>query len=86
MKYAVQLTRSARKDVLALEDPLYSRISEAINALEENPRPEKARKLRGREKAWRIRVGDHRVIYEVDDDSHAITIYTVKHRREVYRG
>ena len=36
MKYAVQLTRSARKDVLALEDPLYSRISEAINALEEN--------------------------------------------------
>ena len=61
MKYAVQLTRSARKDVLALEDPLYSRISEAINALEENPRPEKARKLRGREKAWRIRVGDREI-------------------------
>ena len=50
-----------------------------------NPRPPGVIKLRGAENEWRIRVGDYRIIYEIDDDKRLIAILRIRHRREVYR-
>ncbi|HXW01074.1 MAG TPA: type II toxin-antitoxin system RelE/ParE family toxin [Anaerolineae bacterium] len=49
-----------------------------------DPRPSGVTKLRGTENEWRIRVGDYRVIYEIDDDKHVVTILRIRHRREAY--
>ena len=56
----------------------------AIDELAENPRPRNSRKLRGKE-GWRIRVGDYRVIYEIDDEAQEVLVLDVGHRRDVYR-
>ena len=57
----------------------------SIDALVSNPRPVGCRKLYGSENAYRIRIGDYRVIYTVDDDVLVVAIERVRHRREVYR-
>ncbi len=85
MKYAVDLTRSAKKDVLNLDDAAYERTRRAISALCHNPRPTDDRKLKGREDAWRIRIGDYRIVYVVDDAQRTVSVFRVKHRREAYR-
>lgn len=57
----------------------------AAETLADNPRPDGCRKLQGSENAFRIRVGDYRVIYTVDDAVLIAAIERVRHRREVYR-
>lgn len=61
-----------------------SQIDHAIEELAELPRPTSVKKLAGG-KGWRIRIGDYRVIYDIDDTARTITIGRVMHRREVYR-
>ncbi|MBI3075552.1 MAG: type II toxin-antitoxin system RelE/ParE family toxin [Deltaproteobacteria bacterium] len=56
-----------------------------IEALAENPRPPGCRKITGSENDWRIRIGDYRVIYEIDEKERAVKIMRVRPRREVYR-
>jgi mRNA interferase RelE/StbE len=51
--------------------------------LEQDPRPPGCKKLKGRD-AWRIRIGDYRVIYEINDGHLIVTVITIGHRREVY--
>jgi len=53
--------------------------------LAENPKPPGCRKLIGAENDWRIRVGDYRLIYEIDDAALVVRIWRIRHRREVYR-
>lgn len=61
------------------------RFFDAIEALEENPRPSGCVKLAGDENLYRIRVGDYRIVYEIRDSVLIVTIIKVRHRREVYR-
>jgi mRNA interferase RelE/StbE len=68
-----------------LPRPLLERINEHIQALREEPRPPGMRKLQGQRRGWRIRVGDYRVIYLIDDEAQVVTIVRVRHRRDVYR-
>ncbi|MFL6237458.1 MAG: type II toxin-antitoxin system RelE family toxin [Thermoanaerobaculia bacterium] len=77
--------RSARKEIERLDEPLVSRIFQNIEDLAENPRPAGCRKLIGREDLWRLRVGDYRVVYTIDDSAKSVDIIAVRHRREVYR-
>ena len=63
----------------------FHRIIPQIRALAENPRPLGCRKLTGSKNDWRIRVGDCRVLYEIDEKARAVRIMRVRHRREVYR-
>ncbi|MGO8836362.1 MAG: type II toxin-antitoxin system RelE family toxin [Limisphaerales bacterium] len=65
-------------------DEITNRILARLSALETNPRPADVKKLKGRD-AWRIRVSDYRVIYEIHDHALQIIVITVGHRREVYR-
>lgn len=83
--YEVFLERRAERDLKRLEAKEFRRIISEIKALAENPRPAGCRKIAGSESDWRIRVGDYRVIYEVDEHAEAVRVMRVRHRREVYR-
>ncbi|MBI3851772.1 MAG: type II toxin-antitoxin system RelE/ParE family toxin [Verrucomicrobia bacterium] len=84
MKYGVILPKSVQKELDHLPDDIESRVLARLDALESNPRPPDVKKLKGRS-AWRIRVGDYRVIYEIHDRAQQILIVTVGNRRDVYR-
>jgi mRNA interferase RelE/StbE len=84
MKYRVILPRSVQKKLDRLPDDVVKRILSRLGELETNPRPTDVKKLKGRN-AWRIRIGDYRVIYEIHDRELQILVITVGHRREVYR-
>jgi len=84
MSYAVFILRRAQKELARLPVEAYERLKEAIESLGEEPRPMGSQKLTGRE-GWRIRVGDYRVIYEIDDAEQVVTVLHVGHRRDVYR-
>ncbi len=84
MIYTVFIRKSAQKSIARLASSLQDRIFHTIRELASNPRPVGVKKLAGRE-AWRIRIGDYRVIYEIYDDRRMIIVIVVGHRREVYR-
>jgi len=83
--YSIVFARSARRELEKLRDPLSSRVLKRIEALEGNPRPSGCRKLEGAENLWRVRVGDHRVIYAIDDRTGMVDIIAIRHRRDAYR-
>lgn len=82
--YAIEVTRSAAKELRKLEKGEGKLIAKAIYGLASNPRPTGVKKLVG-QKAWRLRVSDYRVIYEIYDSKVLVIILKVAHRREVYR-
>jgi mRNA interferase RelE/StbE len=84
MAYTLSILRRTQKEIADLPAHVRTQIRAGIAALMDDPRPPGCRKLTGRE-GWRIRVGDYRVIYEVDDASLSITVLHVGHRRDVYR-
>jgi mRNA interferase RelE/StbE len=82
--YALFILPRVKKELAQIPERDFERIRDAIRALAETPRPPGFLKLSGGE-GWRIRVGDLRVIYEIDDKSKTITVQHVGHRRDVYR-
>lgn len=82
--YRVEVQRSAERDLDRLSTTLFGRISARLIALAEEPRPPGAEKLAGLE-AFRIRVGDYRVVYEVDDAARVVVVTRIRHRGDVYR-
>lgn len=84
MKYTVLIERYALKQILKLDKQVIPVIKTAIASLAENPRPYGCKKLKG-EEAYRIRVGNYRIIYEIDDDVILVTVVSVGHRKEVYK-
>ena len=83
--YRVFLERAAEKDLKQLSAQLHDRVMAAIQKLARNPRPSGCRKLTGSDNDWRVRVGDHRIVYEINDKAQIILVNHVRHRREVYR-
>ena len=84
MPYQIIIERTARKDIQKINQPDQVRIIQSIGLLADEPRPDGCKKLKGRE-AWRIRVGNYRVIYEIQDNLLIIIVITVGHRRDVYK-
>ncbi len=84
MKYQVQILHTAEKEMDKLLTPIHTRISRKILSLESNPRPRGAKKLSGREE-YRLRLGEYRILYTINDRDGIITVFAVGHRREVYR-
>jgi mRNA interferase RelE/StbE len=82
--YSLFILRRAQKELAELPPEAFERIRESIRALSDSPRPPGCLKLTARE-GWRIRVGDYRVIYEIDDEQRVVTVLHVGHRRDVYR-
>jgi len=84
MTYAVSVLRRVQRELENLPPDVYGRIARALRSLAEDPRPPGCQKL-GRRDGWRIRVGNYRVLYDIDDAAHAVMIVHVGHRRDVYR-
>ena len=84
-QYAVSFRRSAEKDLHRLDATVQRRVMKAVESLADSPRPSGCKKLQGSEDTYRIRVGDYRVIYSVDDSILIVAIERIRHRREVYR-
>lgn len=84
MSYQVLIKRSAEKELDALPKSMRERIVRRLLSLEEDPRPPGSKKLQG-EESYRLRVGDYRALYTIDDQTRIVTVYAVGHRREVYR-
>ena len=84
MRYRVILPKSVQKELDRLPDTVANRVLTRLAGLETNTRPADVKKLKGRD-AWRIRIGDYRVIYEINDRALQIIVITVAHRREAYR-
>jgi mRNA interferase RelE/StbE len=82
-EYTVLILPSAQKQLSKLSGAIATRIEDKMMELEYDPRPSGCKKLKGRD-AWRIRIGDYRVIYEIHDGRLIITVITIGHRREVY--
>ena len=83
--YDVHLLPQARKDLDGLSGEMLSRLEKTIMGLYDDPRPSKTRKLVGSGSRWRIRVGDYRILYEIDDSRKQVKICRIAHRKEVYR-
>jgi len=84
MTYLVEFTAGAARQMKSLPRPVQSRVLDAIADLGGQPRPRGSRKLSGEEVAWRIRVSDYRVIYEILDTSLTVTVVRAGHSGEVY--
>lgn len=86
MSYAVTLRPAARRALKQLDKPVQKRIAEALRALADVPRPAGVRALTGAHGFLRVRVGDYRIIYTVDDDKLVILVLDIGHRSVIYRN
>ncbi|MEG4021394.1 type II toxin-antitoxin system RelE/ParE family toxin [Microcoleus sp. S13C4] len=86
MTYTIIIPKAVQKQLDALPDDVYERIAVKVQQLAENPRPDGVVKLKGSENEYRIRIGDYRVRYEIEDQELRILLLQCKHRKEVYRG
>lgn len=85
MRYTISYVPSAAKAIRKLDPQTARRLLDAIGALAEEPRPAGCIQLRGGDGELRIRVGDYRVVYDVQDDELMVLVLRTAHRREVYR-
>jgi mRNA interferase RelE/StbE len=83
-RYAFEIKPSARKELENQSNTLIARLVPKIEGLAVDPRPSGCRKRRGYKDLWRIRVGDYRVVYIIDDDRKMVSVTRVAHRRDVY--
>ena len=85
MAFRIEWKRSTRKDLRKLPANVTERIVKAVEGLAENPFPHGVEKLSGSEHAYRVRLGDYRIVYEVVTEFKLVEIQRVRHRKDVYR-
>ncbi len=83
--YRIEFTRSAEKDLRKIAKPQIAAIYRGIKRLEVDSRPHGVKKLEGADRTYRIRVGDYRVVYEIEDDVLVVLVIRIAHRKDVYR-
>lgn len=86
MSYRVEIKPAALREIARLPRPDQRRISERIDALARIPRPPGCVKLAGADNLWRLRAGNYRIIYTIDDRPLIVAVVKVGHRRDIYRG
>lgn len=85
MSYPVQVAPAALRQLRKLDGAARRRVQAAIELLADEPRPSGARKLVGGDGEWRVRTGDYRIVYEVNDGVLLVLVVAVGHRREIYQ-
>jgi len=83
--FKIEWKGSSERDIRNIDRQYVHRIINAIESLSENPFPIQFKKLRDSESSYRIRVGDYRIIYQVDSQKKVVTIYHIRHRKDAYR-
>ena len=82
--HEVRIGRSAVKELEALPDQIIDRVAAKVDSLSTRPRPTGCKKLRGGDDLWRVRVGDYRIIYAIDDKHLIVEIRVIRHRKDAY--
>jgi len=82
--YRIEVRPAAARQLRKLDPQTARRVQGVIALLADDPRPPASRPLTGRP-VWRVRVGDYRVIYTIEDDRLVVVVITIGHRRDVYR-
>lgn len=82
--YKILFKRSAERELRKISQPFLGQIIEKIDNLSVRPRPPGIQMLKGEDRYFRLRQGDYRIIYDLDDAAKTITIIKIGHRREVY--
>lgn len=80
----IRISEKAAKDLDRIPEPIFTKIKEKIENLNRNPQPASAKRLT----VWpgfRIRVGDYRLLYEIDQKHNRIIVYRIRHRKDAYR-
>ncbi len=85
-RYSVEFKPSALKELQRLPATLIERIFPKIENRAVEPRPAGCKKLKGGQQEWRVRVGDYRIVYVIDDAKLRVSVTRVRHRREVFEG
>ncbi len=85
MTYEIRVAPAAARQLRKLDAAARKRVQAAIELLAEQPRPPGAKKLVGGHGEWRVRTGDYRIVYEIEDDILLVLVIAVGHRRDVYR-
>lgn len=85
MNYRIEFTKQAAKLFKKLSNQDRQKLKPKIDALAQNPRPSGVVKLSGEDDLYRIRVGDHRVIYSIQDNRLLVLVVKIGHRRDIYR-
>lgn len=83
-KYKLFFTETFYKNLKSISAKDVKRILSRTNALADDPRPTDCKKLSGNEERYRIRQGDYRIIYSIEDERLVVVVVKVGHRREVY--
>jgi mRNA interferase RelE/StbE len=83
--YRITFARSASRELQKLDPPIAQRVLPAIESLVQNPRPSGCVKLAGSTNDWRIRAGDWRIIYTINDQTKTVDISAIRHRSDAYR-
>ena len=83
--YKIDIKKSAFKELQSLDKKVIPNIWHHIKNLSENPRPDDSIKLWGSKSNYRMRIGDYRVIYQIEDHLKTVMVHRIKHRKEVYR-
>lgn len=83
--WQIEFARSATKDLRGIDRKWIPKILAEIEILAEDPRPDGCKKLVGSEHTYRVRIGDYRVIYDIQDEALVVLIVRIRHRRDVYR-
>lgn len=86
MTYRITLSPMAGRQLRKLDAQVRRRIQAALDLLAEQPRPPSATRLVGGAGEWRVRTGDYRIVYEIEDDRLLILVLRIGHRREVYEA
>jgi mRNA interferase RelE/StbE len=85
VSYQVEIAPAAQRDVQRLPPEVIRKVDAAMVELEQTPRPPGCTKLEGSDDEHRVRVGDYRILYVIDDKAKLVTIARVRHRRDAYR-
>jgi mRNA interferase RelE/StbE len=84
-QYQLEVKKRAIKELEKLRPDIGKKLLASIGSLASNPKPRQSHKLSGSTDSYRLRVGNYRVLYQIDNNAKIITIYQVGHRREIYR-
>jgi mRNA interferase RelE/StbE len=86
VSYRLIIKPSAEKQLSHLPRAIAVRVADRLEELADIPRPAGAVKLTGSKNTWRVRIGEYRIVYEIEDEGRTVLVTIIAHRREVYRG
>ena len=85
-EYTAFIRLSAEKEITRLPPKIRRQVNARVLELEANPRRHDVKRLRGRERTFRVASGEYRIVYEIDDDRKSATVLMVQHRKDIYRN